>query len=159
MQASSTDIHVWVCQICAQHEWRHDKQGGATPDNHLQALAISSCRKVGCSSQRLRPRRRMAARRAYSALQTPNSPGAISPQRIPLRPHLATPEVLGPGRMPPPGQCGGVCQERQKVSPLARHPQCHRVPAPSRKQESLPVLVVWTETPAEYHSLHFPPRL
>lgn len=83
--------HRQTYHICAQLEWQDDKQGGATPDNHLQALAISSCRKVGCSSQRPRPRRRMAALRLDSALQTPNSPGAISLQRIPLRPHLGTP--------------------------------------------------------------------
>jgi hypothetical protein len=53
--------HRQTYHICAQHEWQQDNQGGATPDNHLQALAISSCRKVGCSSQRPRPRRRMAA--------------------------------------------------------------------------------------------------
>lgn len=112
-----TRSHRQTYHICAQHEWQQDKQGGATPDNHLQALAISSCRKVGCSSQRPRPRRRMAALRAYSALQTPNSPGAISQQRIPLRPHLGSPWLPGPGRIPPPGQCGRVCQNRQAASP------------------------------------------
>lgn len=70
--------------IYAQHEWQQDitviisNQGRASPDNHLQAPASSSCRKVGCSSQRLQPRQRMVALRPYSALQTPNSPRAIS---------------------------------------------------------------------------------